>query len=255
MDERADFANQACDPGGIRMRTTCLAGVLSLSLSAPLFSQTFNQTATYIALMRSSVGGLPPVATSTLQGDLQDGVALAIRYGYVPSSGGMDLPSMNNFGLTAVLPTGTASTVSITGGLSSLSRGGSDAWIIGAGGDLRLTDWAFSQGRSAPHLRVAVNGQLDYSKPRESALIAGSVGLPLSIIRPNRPKQEMQVVPFVTPSFAFGNFNPDDDTGLPHESGARFMIGGGLGLYNRSSSVAVNFGFQYVAVESGQVQL
>jgi len=253
MDERADFANQAFDPGGIRMRTTWLSGVLSLVLSAPLLAQTFNQSATYFALMRTSVAGLPPVATSTLLGDLQDGVALGIRYGYVPS--GMEFPSFNNVGLTAVIPTGTASTVSITGGISSPSRDGSDAWIVGAGADLRLTDWAFSQGRSAPHLRVTVNGQLDYSKPRESSLIAGSVGLPLSIVRPNRPKAEMQVVPFLIPSFAFGNFNPDDDTGLPHESGARFMIGGGLGLYNRSSSVAVNFGFQYVAVENGQVQL
>jgi len=42
---------------------------------------------------------------------------------------------------------------------------------------------------------------------------------------------------------------------LPNESGAHFMIGGGLGLYNRSSSVAVNFGFQYVALTNAQVQL
>lgn len=235
------------------MRKTWLSGVLSLSLSASLCAQSFNQSATYFALMRSSVAGLPPVATSTVLGDLQDGVALGIRYGFVPS--GMEFPSFNNVGATAVLPAGTTSTVSITGGLSSPSRDGSDAWIVGLGGDIRVADLPFSSGRSAPHLQVLVNGQLDYSKPRESGLIAGSVGLPLSIVRPNRPKQALQVVPFVTPAFAFGNFDPDSDTNLPHESGAFFMIGGGLGLYNRSSSVAVNFGFQYVAVTSGQVQL
>jgi hypothetical protein len=235
------------------MRKALLSGVFGLSLSAPLVAQTFSQQSTYFALIRSAVAGLPPVATSTILGDLQDGVALGIRYGYVPS--GMGLSSFNNFGLTAVLPTGTASTVSITGGLSSPSSGGSDAWLVDLAGDMRLTDMPFSQGRSTPRLRVALSGELGYSKPRESGLFSGAVGLPLSIFRPSRPKTEMQIVPFVTPAFVFGNVNPDDDTGLPHESGSHFQIGGGLGLYNRSSSVAVNFGLQYVAVENGQVQL
>ena len=235
------------------MRKTWLAGVLSLSLSAPLVAQTFNQSATYLALIRTAVAGLPPVETSTLLADLQSGVALAIRYGYIPTGTGFS--SFNNFGLTAVLPVANASTVSITGGISSPSRDGSDALVLDLGGDMRLTDLPFSQGRSAPHLRVGLNGEFGYAKPRESALFAGSVGLPLSIFRPNRPKQEMQIVPFVTPAFAFGNFNPDSDVDLPNESGAHFMIGGGLGLYNRSSSVAVNFGFQYVAMTNAQVQL
>lgn len=235
------------------MRKTWLAGVLSLSLSAPLVAQTFNQSATYLALIRTAVAGLPPVETSTVLADLQSGVALAIRYGYIPTGTGFS--SFNNFGLTAVLPVGNASTVSIAGGISSPSRDGSDALVLDVGGDTRLTDLPFNQGRSAPHLRIGLNGEFGYAKPRESALFAGSVGLPLSIFRPNRPKQEMQVVPFVTPAFAFGNFNPDSDINLPNESGAHFMIGGGLGLYNRSSSVAVNFGFQYVAMTNAQVQL
>jgi hypothetical protein len=222
-------------------------------LSAPIFAQTFNQQSSYFALIRNAEAGLPPVATSTILGDMQTGVALGIRYGYVPS--GMSFPSFNNFGLTAVIPTGMAATVSVSGGISSPSRDGSDAWLLDLGGDLRLTDLPFSQGRSAPHLRVALNGDLGYSKPRESALYAGTVGLPLSIFRPNRPKTEMQIVPFVTPAFSFGNFDPDQNTGLPNESGAHFLIGGGVGFYNRSSNIAVNLGFQYVAVTNGQVQL
>ena len=234
------------------MRKTWLSGVLSLSLSAPLLAQTFNQQSTYFALMRTAVAGLPPLATSTILGDMQNGVALGIRYGYVPS--GMSFPSFNNVGLSAEIPVGVASTISISGGLSSPSRDLSDAWLMDVAGDMRLTDLPFSQGRSAPHLRVALNGELGYSKPKDSGLIAGSVGLPLSIFRPNRPKQEMQVIPFLTPAFVFGNFNPDSDTNLPNESGAHFQIGGGLGLYNRSSSIALNAGFQYVAVTNGQVQ-
>ena len=234
------------------MRKAWLSGVLSLSLSAPLVAQSINQQSTYFALIRTAVAGMPPVETSTLLADIQDGVALAIRYGYVPAGTGFS--SFNNFGLTAVLPVSNSATVSITGGISSPSRDGSDALVLDLGGDMRLTDLAFSQGRSAPHLRIGLNGEFGYAKPRQSALFAGSVGLPLSIFRPNRPKTEMQIVPFVTPSFAFGNFDPDSDINLPSESGAHFMIGGGIGLYNRSSPVAVNFGFQYVAVTNAQVQ-
>jgi hypothetical protein len=235
------------------MRKAWLSGVLCLSLSAPLVAQSFNQQSTYFALIRTAVAGLPPIATSTILGDLQQGVALAIRYGYVPAA--MSFPLHNNAGLTAVLPVGSASTVSITGGLSSAAQGGSDAWVVDLGGDMRLTDVPFHQGRSAPNLRIGLNGELGYAKPTNSALLAGSIGLPLSIYRPNRPKQEMQVIPFLTPAFSFGSSYPNDETGLPSESGAHFLIGGGLGLYNRNSSVALNFGVQYVAVEHGQVQL
>jgi hypothetical protein len=235
------------------MRKAWLSGVLCLSLSAPIVAQTFNQQSTYFALIRTAVAGLPPIATSTILGDLQEGVALAIRYGYVPSA--MSFPLHNNAGVTAVLPVGTAATVSITGGISSAAQGGSDAWVVDLGGDMRLTDLPFNKGHSAPNLRIGLNGEFGYAKPTNSALFAGSVGLPLSIFRPNRPKQSLQVVPFVTPAFSFGNFNPNNDINVPNESGAHFLIGGGVGLFNRSSSVAVNFGCQYVAVENGKVQL
>ena len=123
---------------------------------------------------------------------------------------------------TAVLPVGAASTVSITGGISSAAQGGSDAWVLDLGGDMRLTDVPFHQGRSAPNLRIGLNGELGYAKPTDSGLIAGSVGLPLSLFRPNRPKQSLQVVPFLTPAFSFGNFNPNNDVNLPSESGGAF---------------------------------
>ena len=57
------------------MRKAWLSGVLSLSLSAPLFAQSFNEQSTYFALIRTGVAGLPPVETSTLLADIQNGVA------------------------------------------------------------------------------------------------------------------------------------------------------------------------------------
>ena len=190
--------------------------MLCLSLSAPLVAQTFNQKSTYFALIRTAVAGLPPIATSTILGDLQEGVALAIRYGYVPS--GMSFPLHNNVGATAVLPVGTASTVSITGGISSASQGGSDAWVVDLGGDMRLTDVPFHQGRSAPHLRIGLNGELGYAKPRESGLIAGSIGLPLRSFGRIGPSSDAGRS-FRHPGFLIRRFLPERRVNLPKRAG------------------------------------
>jgi len=233
------------------MKKIWLPGVLVVSMSASLSAQTFNELATYLALIRTPIGGLPPVATSTILGDVQNGAALALRYGHIAS--GPNFPDFNNFGVTGVLPAGTSSTISLTGGVSTGSGNTSSALMLSIGGDTRLTDMPFSMSRTSPRLRVGLNGELGYGKPSSASLIAGSVGLPLSIVHPAR-RDEMQIVPFLTPAFGFGNFDPEDDR-IDTQSGAHFMIGGGIALFNRSSGVAINFGFQYVAVSNSSTLL
>ena len=60
----------------------------------------------------------------------------------------------------------------------------------------------------------------------------------------------MRIVPFVTPGFGFGQF-----TGEGSPSGSALMLGGGLGIYNRSSSIALSFGFQYLGVRDASTQI
>ena len=55
----------------------------------------------------------------------------------------------------------------------------------------------------------------------------------------------MRIVPFITPAFWCSAGIRGGDS----PSGSALMIGGGIGIYNRSSSVALSFGFQHVAVE------
>jgi hypothetical protein len=198
--------------------------------------------------MRTAVTGLPPIATSTIIGERQNGAEFALRYGNV--SGGRLTGSLNNFGATAVLSGGGASSVSLTGGVSSPGRGASSI-MLGIGADTRLSDVPMSDSRNSMLLRVGLNGEFGYGKPNHSTLLAGSVGLPLSLISRGGVRDQMRIVPYLTPAFGLGDYDPEfGDSG----SGSHFEIGGGIALYNRTSSVALHLGFQNVFVDGGQTE-
>ncbi len=221
------------------------AAMLVVASKAP--AQSFSDAAAYSALMRTAVAGLPPIATSTILGEHQNGAAFSARYGNV--SGGELTRSLNNFTATALLSGGGASSVSLTAGASTPSRG-SSALVLGIGGDTRLSDVPMSDSRNGMLLRVGLNGEFGYSKPSGATFLAGSVGLPLSLIS-RGSRNEMHIVPFLTPAFGFGDFDPDGgDSG----SGSKFMLGGGLGIFNPTSSVALNLAFQHVFVDGGQTE-
>jgi hypothetical protein len=217
----------------------------------------FNDAATFLALARTSIGGLPPIATSTILGDVQSGVALSLRYGHV---GGGDLivgprgeeVSLNNFGATAIVPMGMSSTISLTGGVSAPTTG-SSSLMLSIGGDTRLGAMPLSQGRGGARLNFGLNGELGYGKPSGASLVSAEVGLPISLVPGPGPRDAMRIVPFLTPAFTFSNFNPDDSD-VDSESGAHFMLGGGIALYNRSSTVAFNVGFQYMAISGASTE-
>jgi hypothetical protein len=206
--------------------------------------------------MRTPVAGLPPLATSTITGDVQSGAAFAVRYGYVSSGAG--LGQSNNFGATAELPLGMGGTVSLTAGVSASSaigrtfRTNANALMLSAAGDTRITDLTLSGGRDATRLQLAVNGELGFSNPDNTSLWAGEVGLPLSLIQGGQARDAMRIVPYVTPAFAFTGFQR---SGGGSSSGTTFLLGGGVALYNRASTIAFNLGFQYVGIANAQAQL
>ncbi|HVX41328.1 MAG TPA: hypothetical protein VHB25_17320 [Gemmatimonadaceae bacterium] len=226
------------------------AAALALIAAAPLAAQvTSDDVSAYRALMLTPVGGLSPIATSTIDGEVQSGVALALRYGYY--GGGSSLSSHNDFGATAVLPLAMGSTVSLTGGVASGQ--GNNGLMLSIGADTRITEMPFGSAADSRRLGIAVNGELGYGKPTGEHVISGAVGLPLSLIPGRMARDAMRIVPWVTPAFGFGNekFDGFDQT----FSGSRFMLGGGLAVYNPSSSLSFSAGVQYVSIQSAQLQI
>lgn len=235
-------------------KTFPIAMLLLVAAGVPAHGQSRNEIAARAALVLTPVGALPPLVTSTIQGEVQRGVALGLRYGYLSgTNGGSDA---NNAGITAILPFGLGSTVSLTGGFFSYNCEECDPGLmLSVGADRALGEMPFGTGRDGSRLRFALNGELGYGQPSgasftEGSVISGAVGVPISLVSGSRVRDEMRIVPFVTPGFGFGGIRGRDSA-----SGTALMIGGGVGIYNRSNSVALSFGFQHVTVQDAGTQI
>ncbi len=223
--------------------------------------QTIGDVAAFNALMFTPVGALPPIMTSSISGDVQRSAQFALRYGYlsvdrrdvVLSEG-----DVNSFGFSGVLPMGLGSTVTLTGGVTAPDCGDCDPGLmLSAGGDIRLTEVPFGSARDAAKLTISINGELGFGQPKVplrliSSVWGGAVGVPIGLVSGGR-NAGLRIVPFITPAFGFGNVNFRDD--IDSESGSRFMLGGGVGVYNRTSNVVLNLGFQHVAITDGGTQI
>ena len=228
-----------------------IAIVLSFFLAYTVRAQSTNDAVARAALQLTPIGALPPIVTSTLQAEVQREAALALRYGYISASGGG--ADANNGGITAIFPVGLAGTISLTAGVFKYTCDRCDPGLmLSLGGDRRLGDMVLGTGRDGSRIQFALNGELGYGRPQggDGSVISGAVGLPISFISGSRSRDAMRIVPFVTPGFGFGTISGEGSS-----SGSALMLGGGLGIYNRSSSVALNFGFQYMALVDASLQL
>lgn len=231
-----------------------VSGVSNLSAQVVIVPPNINNGAAYGALMLTPPGALAPVATSTILDQRQRTVELALRYGYVSTNGAA---GFNNVGATAVVPVGIGNTLSLTAGATvpycsrSLNGPGcSSALMLGVGGDTRIVALG-----TAPATRIvlAVNGELGYGKPRNFGYeVSGALGAPISLLFNGDPNQRMRIVPFATPAVGFGSIDPGD--GTPTQSGARFMIGGGLALTTPTSTIGGSLGFQHIVINGGKTQ-
>jgi hypothetical protein len=245
-----------------------LAVFVGLLLPATGAAQSTNELAVFSAGNLTPVAGLPPIMTSSISGQAQLSAQLVLRYGYLAQERREQLVprgqvDINNFGVTGVLPMGLGATISITAGVSSPACSDCDPGLmLSLGGDMRLTEVPFGSAEDAARLTIAVNGEFGFGKPKLPLRIlstawAGSVGVPIGLLTGRRNAGGMRIVPFITPALVFGTTDFEDNiAGFPNsESGARFMIGGGVGIYNRQSPIVLNVGFQYMAIENGGAQI
>ena len=240
---------------------TLIPFVASLLLAGRAIAQSNGDIAAFNALMFTPLGALPPIMTSTISADVQRSGQFAFRYGYT-SGGPRDVlfgrGDVNSFGFSGVLPMGLGSTVTLTGGVASPECDDCDPGLmLSIGGDMRLTTMPMGSASEAARLTISLNGEFGFGKPKlplgiVSSVWSGAVGLPIGLVSGGR-NAGMRIVPFITPAFGFGNVDFADD--LDSESGSRFMLGGGVGVYNRTSNVMLNLGFQYVAIDNGGTQI
>ena len=230
------------------IKTGALPAALLVVIAGAASAQLRSDVQSYTPMIGTPVAGLPPIATNTILGIPAEGVAFALRYGRVPSS---DLSlDANNAAATATFGAGTASTISVTGGMIStpnLSR----TFMGSLGADTRLFDADIGDSQSSRLLRLGASGEVGFGKPSVGKWVAASVGLPFSLIPRDTEHDDLLVVPFLTPGFGFGATYP---TIGASGSGAHFMLGGGFAVSNRGGNVGLNIGFQHIAVDGGSTQ-
>jgi hypothetical protein len=222
-----------------------IGAALLACVAAPLRAQSRNDIIAFVGMMNTPVGALSPVMTPTMIDRLQNGALLALRYGHLSSNGLTS--ATNSVGVTGVLPAGLGSTVSLTGGITTCQ--GCDAGLLlGVGGDIRLYASPFGTTATSPLVTLSLDGQLGYSHVSATNFFSGYVGAPVALVGRG---VGMQFVPFITPGFGFAQESANGAS----DSGTIFMLGGGVGAYNKASGVSLSAGFQHPFISNGKTMI
>jgi opacity protein-like surface antigen len=237
-------------------RTLTVVAVASLVAAAAAAQAPVSANAHvgYTGLIHTPVALLPQIPTRTMVGGVPSGVALSLRYGYLGR--GERNNKTNAFGVSAVLPAGMGSTVSVTGGFY---RGDCpdpecrNILMLGAGGDMRVASMPF--GVTGSRVTFTVNGDLGWSaREFDTGYISGHVGLPVALV-PGTGSTGMRFAPYVTPGFGFVRASERRSGTTTNHSGSRFTFGGGVAMYNPASSMMFHLGAMTVPVSDGEVML
>jgi hypothetical protein len=212
-------------------------------------AQSADHINTYVAVTRTPIGALSPMLTNALIDRFPNGVSFGLRYANL-SEGNFN-ENTNAAAATVILPAGMGANIRVTGGAlftddaQPLITTPSTTFIASMGADWRFLGSSPSSRPTSPLVTMSIDGELGYGDRGAGSYLSGYIGLPIALVPHG---SGMQFAPFVTPAFAFAQTSVD----VGSETGAGFMVGGGLGVYNTSSSVIVNVGAQYFFMDGSR---
>jgi hypothetical protein len=228
------------------MPRTSLVLVLLLA-PAVTSSQSAGDRSAFTALRGTHIGALTPLMSPAMISRRLNGTQLAIRYG-LRDEGGVRSQAIAG---TAMFALGMESSVSLTAGVADADCGNcSPDLLLGLGGDMRIMERGdvLAAGTS---FTLAVSGDIGYGQPGtiEHAFALG-VGTPATLVF-GATGQGMRIATFFTPVFGIGNVSAGCPLlpGAPCEnSGTRFVLGGGIGIWNPLTSVSASIGVNQVVL-------
>ena len=232
-------------------RPHLIAAVLLLPL-ATVDAQEPDDVRAFVALRATPVGALTPMITPAMISRRLNGAQLALRYGFREE---FDLRTQA-IAASGVFSVGMASSISLTAGVSDAECFScSPALLLGLGGDMRVYESGGIAG--APSMSVAVSGDVGYAqlKPGDASAISLGVGAPITLTFGASPEGGMRFAPFVTPVFGIGAVSQDCPVGIGNcqdGSGTRWMLGGGIGVWNPLSSISASVGINHVFLEDSR---
>lgn len=199
--------------------------------------------AAYAALISTPSGAFAPLFTSTMAGIATTAPRFALRYGHIDESG----VSVHDLGATVVIPASTNATLQLSGGVAHPSCNGCDNQLmLSLGGDMNLYSAPLGSRPSDGRVTVGLSGELGYGKVNDVSFVSGTVGLPFALPIGSGP---LKFAPYVVPAFGVGRTGANGTS----DNGSRFMLGGGVGLFNPESSVSLSAGFQNIFINGGNM--
>jgi len=201
----------------------------------------------FAALRASHMGSLTPIMTPAMLGRTLNGAQLGIRYG-LRDEGGVRSQAIAGGALFAV---GLQSSVTLTAGVSDADcLNCTPALLLGIGGDMRVYEAGDVAGGGSS-LKVAVSGELGFAQIKPDEAFALGVGAPITLSLGGGGREGLRFVPFLVPVFGIGQTSsPCPGVMVCDQSGTRWVIGGGIGVWNPLSSVSASIGVNQV-VQAG----
>ncbi|HEU4995045.1 MAG TPA: hypothetical protein VFT29_09495 [Gemmatimonadaceae bacterium] len=228
----------------MRLRAFALVPALASAISAAGAQEQRGEFRAFTALNASELGALSPLMTPSMTQRKLNGAQYSLRYGVRDS---MDIVS-SSVAATVLLEIGMAASVYGTVGVRNVAceAGCEPQALAGIGGDMRLYQLGDVINRGSA-LTVAISGTAGYADlTHDNAWVFG-VGAPIAVSFATGGKEGLRVVPYFRPLFGVGQTDApclvDNDC---DRSGTRWVLGGGVGVWNPMSNFSASIGISQV---------
>ncbi len=218
-----------------------LAGpALSLPVR-PALAQDASDSAAYLALTQTPLGGLPPVFDLGVTGERARTVAVRTRYGLMS----LDTHEYtHNFGVGLDIPVGSVS-VGLTAGYhwpDCRDEPCHGHLMASLGLSENLVAVPLGARDASGTFAIGLDAELGVAGPGDSTVLAGKAVIPFALVP---GKRDLRFVPYVAPGLGVGLVRADST-----EAGLLFTFGAGVGLI-LPHELRLNAGIQRVFLRGG----
>jgi hypothetical protein len=228
--------------------------LIGASAAPDLLAQTSGDVNAFAALRQTPIGALTPLVTPAMSERRLNGVQLGLRYGFSSDNSART----QAFAATAMMAPNLASTFTLTAGvLTADCVNCSASLMLGVGGDARVYEGG--DAASGASLTLAISGDVGYSRLRQTDAdaLALAIGLPVTLSFPTGGTQGLHISPYFTPSFGIGGLRMDcaalnASLGGCDTNGSRWLMGGGVGVWNPTTNVSASLGVNRVMLQGAE---
>jgi len=220
------------------------------ALASPAAAQSEGDVRAAVALQSTHIGAFAPLMSPSMISRKLNGAQIGLRYGLMNDN------TINSQAVAANVTwvAGLQSSFTLNAGVLDLDCNAcAPALLLGVGADMRVAEFGGAMG-DASQLTIAVGGDIGYGqlKPGDDHAIALGVSAPVTLSLGGGGRDGLRFVPYFTPTFGVGETSTGCLVVSCTQSGTRFMIGGGIGVWNPMSSFSASIGVNQVLISGAQ---